>query len=280
MEIVKNIAPIALAFIMLALGLGLKGQDFLRVFIKPKDFLVGIICQLVLLPIIAFILIKLFNTSLEIALGVMIIASAPGGVTSNILTKLAKGDVALSISLTAIVSLISMLSVPFIIFTSAYLLQASNISKEISMFSMSIKMFMIVALPVLIGMLLGKFIKNYTIRKLMETISVVLFLIMVFAAIWEEGENIIFNMTQAGTITLALNIIMMIVGYYVAKFLATGIAQRKCISLECGLQNGTLAVFVSTQLFNDVTFLIPIATYSLIMFLTSIIFIFIVRNIN
>tara|TARA_A100001011_G_scaffold390366_1_gene473692 strand:+ start:178 stop:1020 length:843 start_codon:yes stop_codon:yes gene_type:complete len=279
-EIVKNIAPIALAFIMLALGLGLKGQDFLRVFIKPKDFLVGIICQLVLLPIIAFILIKLFNTSLEIALGVMIIASAPGGVTSNILTKLAKGDVALSISLTAIVSLISMLSVPFIIFTSAYLLQASNISKEISMFSMSIKMFMIVALPVLIGMLLGKFIKNYTIRKLMETISVVLFLIMVFGAIWEEGENIIFNMTQAGTITLALNIIMMIVGYYVAKFLATGIAQRKCISLECGLQNGTLAVFVTTQLFNDVTFLIPIATYSLIMFLTSIIFIFIVRNIN
>ena len=114
----------------------------------------------------------------------------------------------------------------------------------------------------------------------METTSVVLFLIMVFAAIWEEGENIIFNMTQSGTITLALNIIMMIVGYYVAKFLATGIAQRKCISLECGLQNGTLAVFVSTQLFNNVTFLIPIATYSLIMFLTSIIFIFIVRNIN
>jgi len=280
MEIVKNIAPIALAFIMLALGLGLKGQDFLRVFRKPKDFLVGIICQLVLLPIIAFILIKLFNTSLEIALGVMIIASAPGGVTSNILTKLAKGDVALSISLTAIVSLISMLSVPFIIFTSADLLQASNISKEISMFSMSIKMFLIVTLPVLTGMLLGKFIKNYTIRKLMETTSVVLFLIMVFAAIWEEGENIIFNMTQSGTITLALNIIMMIVGYYVAKFLATGIAQRKCISLECGLQNGTLAVFVSTQLFNNVTFLIPIATYSLIMFLTSIIFIFIVRNIN
>jgi len=280
MEIVKSIAPIALAFIMFALGFGLTVRDFLKIFKQPKDFLVGIICQLVLLPIIAFILIKLFNTSLEIALGVMIIASAPGGVTSNILTKLAKGDVALSISLTAIVSLISMLSVPFIIFTSADLLQASNISKEISMFSMSIKMFLIVTLPVLTGMLLGKFIKNYTIRKLMETTSVVLFLIMVFAAIWEEGENIIFNMTQSGTITLALNIIMMIVGYYVAKFLATGIAQRKCISLECGLQNGTLAVFVSTQLFNNVTFLIPIATYSLIMFLTSIIFIFIVRNIN
>ena len=280
MEIVKNIAPIVLAFIMFALGLSLKGQDFLRVFRKPKDFLVGIICQLVLLPIIAFILIKLFNTSLEIALGVMIIASAPGGVTSNILTKLAKGDVALSISLTAIVSLISMLSVPFIIFTSADLLQASNISKEISMFSMSIKMFLIVTLPVLTGMLLGKFIKNYTIRKSMETISIVLFLIMVLAAIWKESENIIPNMTQAGTITLVLNIIMMIVGYYVAKFLATGIAQRKCISLECGLQNGTLAVFVATQLFNDITFMIPTAAYALIMFLTSLIFVFIVRKIN
>ena len=141
-------------------------------------------------------------------------------------------------------------------------------------------MFLIVTLPVLTGMLLGKFIKNYTIRKSMETISIVLFLIMVLAAIWKESENIIPNMTQAGTITLVLNIIMMIVGYYVAKFLATGIAQRKCISLECGLQNGTLAVFVATQLFNNVTFLIPIATYSLIMFLTAIIFVFIVRKIN
>ena len=280
MEIVKSIAPIALAFIMFALGFGLTVRDFLKVFKQPKDFLVGIICQLILLPVIAFILIKLFNTSLEIALGVMIIASAPGGVTSNLLTKFAKGDVALSVSLTSIISLISMLSVPFIVFKSADLLQFSNISKEISMLGISIKMFLIVTLPVLLGMLLGNFIKNNTINKLIETISVILFSIMVFAAIWQESENIIPNMIQAGTITLALNIVMMVVGYYVAKFLTSGTAQRKCISLECGLQNGTLAVFVSTQLFNDVIFLIPIATYSLIMFLTSIIFVFIVRKSN
>ncbi len=280
MEIVKSIAPIALAFIMFALGFGLTVRDFLKIFKQPKDFLVGIICQLILLPVIAFILIKLFNTSLEIALGVMIIASAPGGVTSNLLTKFAKGDVALSVSLTSIISLISMLSVPFIVFKSADLLQFSNISKEISMLGISIKMFLIVTLPVLLGMLLGNFIKNNTINKLIETISVILFSIMVFAAIWQESENIIPNMIQAGTITLALNIVMMVVGYYVAKFLTSGTAQRKCISLECGLQNGTLAVFVSTQLFNDVIFLIPIATYSLIMFLTSIIFVFIVRKSN
>ena len=126
MEVVTKIAPIALALIMLALGLGLTGQDFLRVAKQPKDFLVGLICQLILLPIIAFLLLKIFNLPLEIALGVMIIAAAPGGVTSNVLTKFANGDVALSISLTAIISLISIISVPFIVFKSAELLEVGK----------------------------------------------------------------------------------------------------------------------------------------------------------
>ena len=282
MEIVTKIAPIALAFIMFALGLGLTAQDFFRVFKQPKDFLVGVICQLVLLPVIAFVLIKLFNTSLELALGVMIIASAPGGVTSNFLTKFANGDVALSVSLTAIISLISIVSVPFIVFKSADLLQISNISKEISMVGISMKMFFVVTLPVLLGMLIRKFANNYIIskNKLIETVSIILFLI-VFLSIWvEEGKNIMTYMAEAGVITLVLNIVMMIVGYYVAKLLASGVAQRKCISLECGLQNGTLAVFVATQLFNDITFMIPTAAYALIMFLTSLIFVFVVRKIN
>ena len=132
MEIVTKIAPIALALIMLGLGLGLTLRDFTRVLIQPRDFLVGLICQLILLPIIAFILIKIFNISIELALGVMIIAAAPGGVTSNILTKFSNGDVALSISLTAIISLISIFSVPFIVFKSADLLQFSNVSKNIT----------------------------------------------------------------------------------------------------------------------------------------------------
>ncbi len=282
MEIVTKIAPIALALIMLALGLGLTAQDFFRVFKQPKDFLVGVICQLVLLPVIAFVLIKLFNISLELALGVMIIASAPGGVTSNFLTKFANGDVALSLSLTAIISLISIVSVPFIVFKSADLLQISNISKEISMVGISMKMFFVVTLPVLLGMLIRKFANNYIIskNKLIETTSIILFLI-VFLSIWiEEGKNIMTYLAEAGVITLVLNIVMMIVGYYVAKLLASGVAQRKCISLECGLQNGTLAVFVATQLFNDITFMIPTAAYALIMFLTSLIFVFIVRRIN
>ena len=282
MEVVTKIAPIALALIMLALGLGLTGQDFLRVVKQPKDFLVGLICQLILLPIIAFLLLKIFNLPLEIALGVMIIAAAPGGVTSNVLTKFANGDVALSISLTAIISLISIISVPFIVFKSAELLEVVEISKEISMIGISMKMFLVVTLPVLIGMLIRKFATNLVMSKsqLIERISVLLFVI-VFAAIWvEEWENIMGYIKQAGLITLVLNIIMMFIGYYVAKFLASGVSQRKSISLECGLQNGTLAVFVASQLFSDIAYLIPTATYAIVMFITSIIYVFIVRKIN
>ena len=282
MEIVTKIAPIALALIMLALGLGLTGQDFLRVLKQPKDFIVGLICQLILLPVIAFVLIKIFNTPLELALGVMIIAAAPGGVTSNVLTKFANGDVALSVSLTAIISLISIISVPFIVFMSADLLEISNISKEISMIGISMKMFLVVTLPVLLGMVIRKLATNFITSKtlMIQRISIILFII-VFAAIWvEEWENIMSYIAQAGAITLVLNIVMMIVGYYVARYLASGVAQRKCISLECGLQNGTLAVFVASQLFSDITFLIPTAAYALIMFLTSLIFVFFVRKIS
>ena len=282
MEVVTKIAPLALALIMLALGLGLTVQDFLRVVKQPKDFLVGLVCQLLLLPFIAFLLLKIFNLPTEIALGVMIIAAAPGGVTSNVLTKFANGDVALSISLTAIISLISIFSVPFIVFKSADFLNVSVISNEISMIGISMKMFLVVTMPVIIGMIIRKFASNFVTSrsKLIERFSVLLFVI-VFAAIWiEEWENILSYIQQAGLITLVLNVTMMIIGYYIAKLLASGIEQRKSISLECGLQNGTLAVFVSSQLFNDITYLIPTATYAIIMFLTSLFFVFFVRKIN
>ena len=281
MEIVTTIAPIALALIMLTLGLGLTIQDFTRVVNQPKDFIVGLLCQLILLPIVAFLLIKVLNTPLELALGVMIIAAAPGGVTSNVLTKFANGDVALSISLTAILSLISIISVPFIIFKSADLLNIQYVTNEISMLQISLKMFLVVTLPVIIGMIIRKFVPFLSSEdKLMERISIFLFAI-VFIAIWvEEKDNILSYLKQAGLVTLILNVVMMFIGYYIAKFLATGIEQRKCISLECGLQNGTLAVFVATQIFDDIAFIVPTATYALVMFLTSIIFVFLLRNTN
>ena len=282
MEVVTKIAPIALALIMLTLGLGLTTSDFTRVIKRPKDFLVGLICQVILLPIIAFVLIKILNVQPALALGVMIIAAAPGGVTSNILTKFANGDVALSVSLTAIISLLSILTVPFIVIQSADLLNINYITQQISMSGISIKMFLVVTLPVLIGMLIRKLANEFIITRtaLIEKISLILF-IVVFISIWiEEWENIITYLSRAGTITLILNITMMTLGFYVAKIFASGIAQRKCISLECGLQNGTLAVFVSTQLFDDVIYLIPTASYALIMFVTSIIFVLLLRKVN
>ena len=280
MEIVTKIAPTCLALIMLGLGMGLTIEDFKNVTKKPRDFLIGIICQMILLPIIAFILIKILNTPSELALGVMIIAAAPGGVTSNILTKFAHGDVALSVSLTAVVSLISIISVPLIVFTSADLLQISNISKDISMISISLKMVFVVTIPVIVGMLIRKFATDFITSKtlIIQRFSIMLFVI-VFAAIWvEEWDRIYSFITRAGTITLTLNIVMMAVGYYVAKFFATGVAQRRCISLESGLQNGTLAVFVSSQIFDDIVYMVPAAAYALSMFVTSIIFVFIIRR--
>ena len=280
MEIVTKIAPLGLAFIMLGLGMNLKIQDFTRVIKNPKDFLVGFICQMVVLPIIAFILIKLLNTPIELALGVMIIAAAPGGVTSNVLTKFADGDVALSITLTAIISLISIVTVPFIIFLSIDLLNIDYVSKDISMMSISLKMFFVVTVPVLIGMTIRYFAESFILSNvlLIQRLSIVLFALVFIAIYIEEWDNIIDYITRAGLIALILNIVMMIVGFYVAKFFATGVAQQRCISLECGLQNGTLAVFVATQLFDEIIYIMPTAAYALVMMATSIFFVFIVKK--
>ncbi len=280
MEIVTKIAPLGLALIMLGLGMSLTIQDFLRVIKTPKNFLVGFISQMILLPVIAFALIKLLNTPIELALGVMLIAAAPGGVTSNILTKFADGDVALSISLTAIISLISIISVPFIIFLSIDLLNINYVTKEISMLGISLKMFFVVTIPVIIGMITRSFAGNFIIKNILviQRISIALFVLIFIAIYIEEWDNIINFITEAGLIALTLNIVMMVVGFYVAKIFSSGVAQQRCISLECGLQNGTLAVFVGTQLFDDMVYIIPTAAYALMMMLTSIIFVFIVKK--
>jgi BASS family bile acid:Na+ symporter len=280
MEIVTKIAPIALALIMLGLGMSLTVQDFLRVVKTPKDFFVGFVCQMILLPIVAFVLIKLLNTPLELALGVMIIAAAPGGVTSNVLTKFANGDVALSISLTAIISLISIISVPFIIFLSIDLLEINYVSKEISMIGISLKMFFVVTIPVIIGMLIRHFAAGFISRNTLkiQRLSITLF-VLVFVAIYiEEWDNIVSYITRAGLITLILNVTMMIIGFYVAKFFASGVAQQRCISIECGLQNGTLAVFVATQIFDEIIYMVPTAAYALVMMATSIFFVIIIKK--
>ena len=281
MGIVTTIAPIALALIMLGLGASLTVKDFTRVFQSPKVFLVGLLCQLVLLPVIAYLLIIILKTPIELALGVMLIASAPGGVTSNVLTKFANGDVALSISITAFTSLISIVSVPYIVFLSIDIFNITYVEKEISMLGISLKMFFVVTVPVIIGMIIRKLFDNFIINniKIIERMSIGLFSIVFIAIYIEEWDSIVMFITNAGAIAFTLNVTMMIVAFYIAKFFATGVAQRRCISLEAGLQNGTLAVFVGIQLFGtNMTYMVPTAAYALIMMITSVIFVLILRR--
>ena len=281
MGIVTTIAPIALALIMLGLGASLTVKDFTRVIQNPKDFFIGIVCQLILLPIIAYFLIIILKTPIELALGVMLIASAPGGVTSNVLTKFANGDVALSITLTAITSLISIISVPYVVFLSIELFDITYVKKEVSMLSISLKMFFVVTVPVLIGMIIRKFANDFIINnmKIINKLSIGLFIIVFIAIYIEEWDSIVMFITKAGLVAFVLNVTMMILAFFIAKFFATGVAQRRCISLEAGLQNGTLAVFVGMQLFGDnMTYMVPTAAYALIMMITSVIFVLILRR--
>ena len=281
MEIVTKIAPLCLALIMLGLGLGLSVKDFTRILRYPKNFLVGFILQLIILPIVALGVAFILNLPAPIAVGLMIIAAAPGGVTSNVLTKFANGDVALSISLTAVVSLISIISVPFVIITSADILGV-DISTTILMTGIALKMALVVSVPVIIGMVIRGFAENFILSKfnIINKITGWLF-VVVFVAIWiEEKDNILTYLIEAGLAVLILNVVMMTLAYFIAKKFVSGVAQQKCIALECGLQNGTLAVFVATLIFDDVTYMIPTAAYALTMYITGFIFIYILRKSN
>ena len=281
MEIVTTIAPFALALIMFGLGLGLTTTDFSRVIKNPKDFIVGFFSQLILLPIVALGLVFLLNLPTTIAVGLMIIAAAPGGVTSNILTKFANGDVALSVTLTAVTSLVSILTVPFVVINSANIIGVS-ISSDISIANVALKMALVVTVPVLFGMIIRKFFTNFILSKinLVDKLSGILFII-VFAAIYiEERNNILDYILQSGLAVLILNIVMMTLAFLIAKKYASGISQQKCIAIEGGLQNGTVAVFVATLIFDDVAFVVPTAAYALIQYITGFLFIALLRKSN
>ena len=274
------ILPLALAFIMFTLGLGLSISDFSNVFKKPKNFLVGLVSQLIFLPIVGLVLVIIWPLPIEIAIGVMLIAAAPGGVTSNILTFFAKGDVALSVSLTAVMSLLSAVSVPIVLAISIRLIGDSSLQESISLTGIALSMFLIVTLPVLLGMGVKSFLNSLTLKieKSARFISTLLFVLVLLGAILAERENVVSYFAQTGLVVLTLNILMMLIAFYWSGFFGTGISQKKAIAIECGLQNGTLAIFVGTTVFGGGLYIIPAATYSLIMYLTSLIFIYFIKN--
>ena len=276
------VLPLSLAFIMFSLGLALKSSDFTRVIKQPKDFLIGAFSQIIILPLVALIIVILWPLSPELAVGVMLIAAAPGGATSNIITSFAKGDVALSVSLTAIISLLCVITIPIIVLFSLSILMDTSTAKSISIGDIAIKMFLIVTVPVIIGMLFRKFLSSISIsfEPLAKKISAVLFVLVLLGAIVAEKDNVVSYFAQAGLVTLILNLLMMLIAFYIGKLFASGISQQKTITVECGLQNGTIAIVVATTLFDGGLYLIPAATYSLIMFFTSLIYVYFARQNN
>ena len=281
MGFVTNVAlPIALAFIMFALGLGLTVSDFARVVRQPKDFFVGAVSQVVLLPLVGFILVTIWPVSPEIALGVMIIVAAPGGVTSNLLTAFGRGDVALSISLTAVISLLSVLTIPLIVVFAYGQFLGESVKGEVSIARIAISVFLIVTVPVLIGLAVRHYAKGFAERfePISRKISTLLFLLVLLGAIFQERNNIVDFYAEAGLITLVLNVVMLAFAWLLGSLFGSGVPQRIAISIECGLQNGTLAIVVATVLFGGGTTVIPAATYSLTMFATALIFIYFLRR--
>ena len=270
------ILPLSLAFIMFSLGLGLSLSDFTRVFFKPRDFLIGLFFQIIVLPIVALLIVMFWPLSPELAIGVMILAAAPGGVTSNVLTSFAKGNIALSISLTAINSILCVVTVPLILMISLSVLDMGSINEGQSLFSVASQMFLIVTIPVIVGVLLSGVLSSF--EKIAKNISIILFVLVLIGAILSQRENVITYFAQAGLVMLFLNIIMMIIVYLLSNTLKSSKETFRCWLMEVGLQNGTLAIVVANTFFASTVYLIPAAIYSLIMYATALPLIYFLRR--
>ena len=272
--------PLSLAFIMFSVGLELTTADFKHVAIQPKDFIIGTISQMLLLPMVAFGLLSVWSLEPALAVGVMIIAACPGGVTSNLLTYLARGDTALSISLTAIISLLAVFTLPFIVGFSINYFMAAGTAPELSIGKTILGVFAITTVPVIIGM----FVKHTTPRfaekfeRTARIIASVLFVVIIIGAVLAEKENIVEYFKQAGPLTLVLNLVMMALAAFLSKLSGLGGRQHIAITLECGLQNGTLAIFVAATLIGNKTMMVPGGIYSLIMFASAIAYLFIIKR--
>lgn len=273
MSLVTDVVlPLALAFIMFALGLGLTGADFARVLRDKRDVGVGALCQILLLPAVAFALVMVWPLTPALAFGVMLIAVAPGGPTSNLLTAYARGDVALSITLTAVISLVGVVTIPLVLGLVAGPILGAWTDQDLPLARLGVSVVVLVAVPVGLGMLLRRLAPGVAGRlaRPADRVAGALFVLVLAGAIWQGRNDIIPFFAQAGAVTLCLNVIMMALAWMIAGRLASGPRQRIAITLECGLQNGTLALALAGILFGPGPEMIPAATYSLIMFATAL----------
>lgn len=262
--------PLSLAFIMFAMGMSLVPDNFRRVLVEPKAFAVGAASQMLLLPAIAFACVTAWRLPAELAVGVMILAACPGGVTSNLLTHLVRGDTALSISLTAVISLASVFTIPLIVNFSLHHF-AGESGVELPLARSIIGIFLITTVPVIAGMAVRAKWSAATqrVEPWARRLATALFVVIVVGAIASQRENLAAFAAEIGPVMLTLNLAMMAVGWYMAVWFRLGRYQGKAISLECGLQNGTMAIFVAATLLQNEVMMMPGAIYGVLMFVTA-----------
>ena len=268
--------PLALFIIMLGMGLGLTLNDFKRVFVEPKAVITGLIAQLILLPIVGFALATVFPLSPELAVGVMLLAACPGGPTSNMIAYLVKGNVALSITMTAISTLITVFTIPLLVNLSMQNFMGEGTALQLPFVKTVIQIAVITIIPITIGMVLHHYTPKLaaTVEKSVKWLSLFFLALIIVGLLLKERANVPSFFLQVGWVTLTLNIVMMALGYNIATISKLDIASAKAIAVEVGIQNGTLAITIASTptLLNMPTMAIPAAIYSLIMFATSALF--------
>lgn len=270
----KVILPLSLFFIMFGMGLSLKPIDFKAVFKFPKAVAVGVVGQMILLPLAAFIIAIIFEVPPELAVGLMIIALAPGGATSNMFSYLFKGDVALSITLTAIVGLITPFTIPLVVALSMSYFSKGASTFELPLLKTIIQLLIITVVPVVLGMLfLAKWsVLANKIEKILKWFSVIFMFVIIGLITYKNKENLGQFYADVGLATIVLNVFVLVMAYYLAKWSKLSHAQSVTIGFEVGIQNGTLAMVVAGTLIGNTTMMIPAVTYGLLMFLTGTIF--------
>ncbi len=265
--------PLALFIIMLGMGLGLTPADFKRILIAPKAVIVGLVAQLLLLPLIGFALASLFSLTPELAVGVMVLAACPGGPTSNLLTYLAKGNVALSVTLTAISSLITVFTIPLVVNLSMQQFVGEGVSFQLPFLETVIQIAVITLIPISLGMVLHRYLPVFSakVEKWVKWLSMFFLALIVFGILIAERANLATYIFQVGWVTLSLNLITMGLGYLLATLAKLTPRSATAVTCEVGIQNGTLAIAVASAptLLNNPTISIPAGIYSVLMFATG-----------
>jgi BASS family bile acid:Na+ symporter len=277
--LLKVVLPLSLAFIMFTLGMGLKVASFSDIARFPKAFTLGLINQVILLPLVGFSIAVLFQLPPALAVGVMILALSPGGVTTNVLTKIAGANTALSITLTAIVTLISVVTLPIIINLSMRYFTGS-VAEEFNIFRISLSIFLITVVPVSIGVLLTHLTPRFVAKasRLLSKVAMALFVIIVFAAILSNWDTLVSNLIRLGPALILMNVVLLVVGLLTASIVGLGAKDATTISIETGVQNVTIAIAVAPLIVASTTVLpeeaIPAAVYGVVMYLVTLPFVF------